>query len=164
MRPAAANKTEQKPKQNHANQENSHDSLTKIQTNAGNSDYALEVFRAMEEVWDGTGVFVFTSSGSVYAENKGGVVTEDSPIDEAKVDSPLRSESKLGHGRRGDMYEDGCTEKVLTSRACSFGIFARESWATRGRTGGASRWNKFGFVVAVLSSFACCEALFFLCT
>ena len=46
----------------------------------------------MEEVWDGTGMFVFTSSGSVYAENKGGVVTEESPIDEKKVDSPLRSE------------------------------------------------------------------------
>lgn len=58
----------------------------------GNDDYALEVFRAMEEVWDGTGMFVFTSSGSVYAETKGGVVTEDSPIDERKVDSPLRSE------------------------------------------------------------------------
>lgn len=58
----------------------------------GNDDYALEVFRAMEEVWDGTGMFVFTSSGSVYAENKGGVVTEESPIDDKKVDSPLRSE------------------------------------------------------------------------
>ncbi|CAM9856831.1 unnamed protein product, partial [Hapterophycus canaliculatus] len=57
---------------------------------AGNRDYALEVFQAMEDVWDGTGMFVFTSSGSVYAEKKGGVVTEDSPIDEAKVDSPLR--------------------------------------------------------------------------
>lgn len=49
----------------------------------------------MEEVWDGTGMFVFTSSGSVYAESKGGVVTETSPIDERKVDSPLRSECLL---------------------------------------------------------------------
>lgn len=46
----------------------------------------------MEDVWDGTGMFVFTSSGSVYGEKDGGVVTEDSPIDEAKVNSPLRSE------------------------------------------------------------------------
>eukprot|EP00752_Nemacystus_decipiens_P014955 g13314.t1 len=61
----------------------------------GNNDYALEVFRAMEEVWDGTGMFVFTSSGSVYAESKGGVVTEDSPIDARKVDSPLRIAEKV---------------------------------------------------------------------
>lgn len=61
-------------------------------TPQGNHDYALEVFRAMEDVWDGTGMFVFTSSGSVYAETKGGVVTEDSMIDERKVDGPLRSE------------------------------------------------------------------------
>ncbi|CBJ48531.1 Contains domains for prephenate dehydrogenase and nucleoside-diphosphate-sugar epimerases [Ectocarpus siliculosus] len=56
----------------------------------GNKDYAREVFTAMEDVWDGTGMFVFTSSGSVYGEKDGGVVTEDSPIDEAKVNSPLR--------------------------------------------------------------------------
>ncbi|CAM9386912.1 unnamed protein product [Pylaiella littoralis] len=61
----------------------------------GNSDYAREVFRAVEEVWDGTGVFLFTSSGSVYAEQNGGTVTEDSPIDEAKVDGPLRIAEKV---------------------------------------------------------------------
>ncbi|CAN0319879.1 unnamed protein product, partial [Ectocarpus sp. 4 AP-2014] len=46
----------------------------------GNKDYAREVFTAMEDVWDGKGMFVFTSSGSVYGEKDGGVVTEDSPI------------------------------------------------------------------------------------
>eukprot|EP00903_Cladosiphon_okamuranus_P018643 g17158.t1 len=67
----------------------------------GNHDYALEVFRAREEVWDGTGMFIFTSSGSVYAETKGGVVTEDSPIDEKKVDSPLRIAEKVTVQRGG---------------------------------------------------------------
>lgn len=58
----------------------------------------------MEEVWDGTGMFVFTSSGSVYAENKGGVVTEDSPIDERKVDSPLRSKF-FGQCEAGRLFQ-----------------------------------------------------------
>lgn len=61
---------------------------------AGNDEYAREVFTAMEEMWDGTGTFVFTSSGSVYAEKDGGVVNEESPLAESAAKSALRSERR----------------------------------------------------------------------
>ena len=48
----------------------------------------------MTDMWDGTGMFVFTSSGSVYAEKDGGVVNEESPLAESAGTSPLGSETK----------------------------------------------------------------------
>ncbi|CAM9204862.1 unnamed protein product [Chrysoparadoxa australica] len=47
---------------------------------SGNDDYAGEVAAAASEVWTGRGVFVFTSSAGVYAENEGGEVVEDSEL------------------------------------------------------------------------------------
>ena len=44
-------------------------------------EYADEVALAAS-LWDGEGAFVFTSSGGVYAEEDGGVVTEDSATSE----------------------------------------------------------------------------------
>ena len=59
----------------------------------GNDDYAHEVYKAMTDMWDGSGMFVFTSSGSVFAEKDGGVVNEDSPLSESAPSSPLGSET-----------------------------------------------------------------------
>lgn len=56
----------------------------------GNPDYALEVRKATQ-LWDGTGSFVFTSSGSVFAESSGGICNESSP-----VGSSARAERLLG--------------------------------------------------------------------
>ena len=50
----------------------------------GNDDYAGSVKSALK-LWDKDapeGAFVFTSSAGVYAEDAGGVVTEESPVDE----------------------------------------------------------------------------------
>ncbi|KAG5193113.1 hypothetical protein JKP88DRAFT_260919 [Tribonema minus] len=49
---------------------------------SGNDDYAGEVTAAARDLWnaEGTGCFVFTSSGGVYEEKEGGVVREVSPV------------------------------------------------------------------------------------
>lgn len=49
---------------------------------SGNEDYSGEVTAAAKELWDGegTGCFVFTSSGGVYDEKDGGIVREVSPV------------------------------------------------------------------------------------
>jgi len=48
----------------------------------GNPDYAGDVARNISNHWDNTGdsCFVFTSAGSVYGENCGGVVDEESAV------------------------------------------------------------------------------------
>ena len=64
---------------------------------SGNDDYAHELYTAMTDLWDGTGMFVFTSSGSVFAEKDGGVVNEESPLAESVKSSPLGSETNAWH-------------------------------------------------------------------
>jgi len=48
----------------------------------GNSDYAGEVEKSIDNHWDkeGESCFIFTSAGSVYEENGGGLVDENSPV------------------------------------------------------------------------------------
>lgn len=48
----------------------------------GNPDYANDVANNIDNHWDNTGesCFVFTSAGSVYGENSGGVVDEESAV------------------------------------------------------------------------------------
>jgi nucleoside-diphosphate-sugar epimerase len=48
---------------------------------AGSEDYPAEVAAAAKELWDGSGSFVFTSSGGVYAPAEDGqTLTESSPL------------------------------------------------------------------------------------
>jgi len=49
----------------------------------GNSQYADDVRRAVQEIWEGScggGAAVFTSSGGVYAENESGTIDEKSEV------------------------------------------------------------------------------------
>ncbi|KAJ1461273.1 hypothetical protein M885DRAFT_507162 [Pelagophyceae sp. CCMP2097] len=47
---------------------------------ANQDEYAEQVAAAAADCWDGTGAFVFTSSGAVYSESAGGRVDEDSAL------------------------------------------------------------------------------------
>lgn len=55
------------------------------------SEEEKEAFRAIVRrgvsMWDGSGKLVFTSAGSCYRENGGGIVTEESDV---KEDHPMR--------------------------------------------------------------------------
>ena len=57
---------------------------------SGNDDYAQAVASALQ-LWDSEagGRFVFTSSAAVYAEDQGGVVTENSPLTNTPRTAPL---------------------------------------------------------------------------
>jgi len=46
----------------------------------GNDDYAEDIGASVRDHWEKSGVFVFTSAGSVYAENESGEVDETSEV------------------------------------------------------------------------------------
>lgn len=58
-----------------------------------NEDYVGDVARSLAH-WDGTGGCAFTSSGGVYAEADGGVVTEDSPTSDSPRSAKLLAAEK----------------------------------------------------------------------
>ena len=47
------------------------------------------MFQAAALLWDGQGMLVMTSTGSIYSENQGGTVTEYSPVDNKEVTSRI---------------------------------------------------------------------------
>ena len=80
----------------------------------GNENYADDIKQSLENHWDtgekwketGTAVFVFTSAGSVYAENSGGVV------DEASETARTERSGKLLDGEKYVTESGGCVVRL----------------------------------------------------
>ena len=75
----------------------------------GNPDYVKDIKIALEQNWDNKSTescFVFTSSGSVFAENDGGEVDETS-----EVVKTVRSE-KLVDGEESVLTQGGCVLRL----------------------------------------------------
>jgi len=76
----------------------------------GNSQYAEDVSRAVQEIWEGSsggGAAVFTSSGGVYAENSGGRIDETSEVARSERSGKLLDAEQAALGAGGSVIRLG---------------------------------------------------------